>query len=182
MFSGACLVFWGFTTEPNFTYVFGGINEAPRNSWKMNHSQYQLWSEAKTTSKKDSDHSISRSIYIYIQYIPYIQYIQYIQYIYIQYIQYILCIMYIYYVYPKNTHWFPMFPADSEVWPLLVLGALHGARAGAKRSMKSAQSLATWIAWIHRLSHLSPIGIYMDIIYIYIYIYVYIHIYIYMFI
>ena len=31
VFSGACLVFWGFTTEPNFMYVFGGINEAPRN-------------------------------------------------------------------------------------------------------------------------------------------------------
>eukprot|EP00435_Cladocopium_sp_Y103_P066720 s4_g29.t1 len=31
---------------------------------------------------------------------------------------------------------------SAAVWPLLVLGALHGARAGAKRSMKSAQSLA----------------------------------------
>lgn len=31
---------------------------------------------------------------------------------------------------------------SAAVWPLLVLGALHGARAGAKRSMTSAQSLA----------------------------------------
>ncbi|CAJ1381164.1 unnamed protein product [Effrenium voratum] len=31
---------------------------------------------------------------------------------------------------------------SAAVWPLLVTGALHGARAGAKRSMKSAQSLA----------------------------------------
>ena len=35
-----------------------------------------------------------------------------------------------------------MATALRKVWPLLVLGALHGARAGAKRSMSSAQSLA----------------------------------------
>ncbi|CAE7238665.1 Abcb10, partial [Symbiodinium pilosum] len=41
---------------------------------------------------------------------------------------------------------FTMFRASwklsAVVWPLLVTGALHGARAGAKRSVKSAQSLA----------------------------------------
>ena len=73
-------------------------------------------------------------------------------------------------------------PADSEVWPLLVLGALHGARAGAKRSMKSAQSLATWIQWVGppKLAFsivypICPIGIYMDIIYIIMCIYNYIY-------
>ena len=75
-------------------------------------------------------------------------------------------------------------PADSEVWPLLVLGALHGARAGAKRSMKSAQSLATWIQWVGppKLAFsivypICPIGIYMDIIYIIMCIYIYNYIY-----
>lgn len=41
---------------------------------------------------------------------------------------------------------FAMFRASwklsAAVWPLLVVGALQGARAGAKRSMKSAQTLA----------------------------------------
>ena len=61
----------------------------------------------------------------------------------IQYTIYNIQYTYIYiHTYPSIQNC-PMFPA-SEVWPLLVFGALHGARAGAKRSMKSAQSLAAW--------------------------------------